>query len=152
MKFVVQRVNQAIISCYDMQDKQICKTGIGKGLVVYVWIAKDDINLFDKNKDKYLKIFSLPLFDDNQWRIKLSLKDIDGEMLLVPNFTLYGRNKKGASIDYTYSAPFAQAQKIFNQLYELYNNIYNKVEKWVFGSYMKIDQEVDWPVNFILEI
>ncbi len=151
MRFVIQRVNWANIKCFDYDNKLIYEDSINKWLVIYVWIWKVDIDNFD---DKYLKIekiIKLPLFDDIDGKITLSIKDIKWEILLIPNFTLYWRNKKWASIDYTHSASFKDAKTIFEKIYYFLSSKIS-IKKWIFGSYMKIQSEVDWPVNFIYEV
>ena len=149
MRFVIQRVNFAKIECFEA-NKIVHTASIGKWLVIYLGIWKDDI-WKDLDKSKILKILKLPLFDDINWKITQSVLDVNWELLLIPNFTLYWRNKKWINIDYTYSAPFKDAKNIFKQVVDLFNsNI--KLQVGIFGSYMKIQSEVDWPVNFIYEI
>ena len=151
MKFVIQRVNWAKIQCFDIDNNLIYSDSIDKGLVVYVGISKEDIDRVENIYSKIEKIVKFPLFDDNEWKIKLSIQDIKWEILLIPNFTLYGRNKKWVSIDYTYSAPFNIAKNIFDNIYKFLSTKIN-VKKVIFGSYMKIQSEVDGPVNFVYEI
>ena len=93
----------------------------------------------------------MPIFDDEQSRLKLSLNDIDGEAIIVPNFTLYGRNKKGRSLDYTYSLGFEQSQELFEKLKKQLTDINSKVYFGEFGAYMQIESVVDGPVNLVLE-
>jgi D-tyrosyl-tRNA(Tyr) deacylase len=154
MKVLIQRVNWSSIACFWKNNEIIHNDNIQKWLLIYIGIHKDDILNQDKIISQLIKkIVNLPLFDDKNWKITLSLKDINGEIMIIPNFTLQWRNKKWTSIDYTNAAKFNEAKNLFEKIVENFKKSYpNKVAHGIFWSYMKIQSEVDWPVNFVLEI
>ena len=97
MRAVVQRVNQAAVSIAGVPLSRI-----GKGLLVLVAISRDD-----SQKDLLWmakKIVELRIFNDSQGKLNLSLADIDGELLLISQFTLYGDCKKGRRPSYVEAA------------------------------------------------
>jgi len=154
MKAILQRINWASIACFDEKLNITHNDNIQKWVLIYIGIHKNDIQNQNEIIEKFInKIVNLPLFDDENWKIKKSLKDIHWEIMIVPNFTLQWINKKGNSIDYTNAAKFTEAKNFYEELIDILKKSYpHKVAHAIFGSYMKIQSEVDWPVNFILEI
>lgn len=154
MKSIIQRVNWASVACFDDKLNIIHNDNIQKWLLVYIGIHKDDISKQDELINLVInKFLNLPLFDDENWRIKKSLKDINGEIMIIPNFTLQWKNKKWNSIDYTDAAKFNDAKNFYDNLTKKLKESYPyKVAYAIFWSEMKIQSEVDWPVNFVLQI
>ena len=88
MKFVIQRVSHATVT---VENKMIGK--IQKGFLVFVGVSNDDTEeIADKLVSKLLK---LRIFEDQQGKTNLSLNDVDGELLIVSQFTLYADCRKG---------------------------------------------------------
>jgi D-Tyr-tRNAtyr deacylase len=77
MKFVIQRVNWASVACFDDKLDIIHNDNIQKGLLIFVGINKNDIKNEDKINKAINKILNLPLFDNEEGKIKLSLNDIN---------------------------------------------------------------------------
>ena len=148
MKIIIQAVKRGWIKSWDDQGRLISVGAIKKGAIVYIGFCEGD------NKDKInrfvSKIFKLPLFDDKNWKISLSVDDIKGELIIVPNFTLCGRNKKGNSLDYSKALSFKQWKELYNYLKSLFKD--KPVYFGEFGSYMEIESVVIWPINLALEI
>lgn len=87
MKLVIQRVNHAEVK---VDGQSVGK--IGKGFLVFVGVGKDDTR---ETADKYLKkLLGLRIFEDEAGKTNLSLSDVNGELLLVSQFTLYANCKK----------------------------------------------------------
>lgn len=144
MKIIIQRINFAKIF---VNDK--FKGEIGKGIVAYVGISSSDS---EKDIDFCIdKLINLRIFNDNDDKMNLSVKDVDGELLVVSNFTIYGNTKKGRRPSYTDSAPAETAQKIYNRFVEKLKHTDVKFETGEFGEHMKIISESDGPVNLIID-
>ena len=143
MKVIIQRVKSANLTSY---GKQISK--IQNGLLVLLGIKDDDTKedaLFLINK-----IANMRIFDDLEGKLNLSIKDINGEILVVSNFTIYGEAKKGNRPNFMKSAK-KETAKI---LYEYFVNELDKLiptHKCAFGEEMKIDTILDGPITIILQ-
>ena len=144
MKIIIQRVNFAKIFVNNE-----FKGEIQKGIVAYVGVANGDC---EKDIDFCIdKIINLRIFDDENGKLNLSVKDIKGELLIVSNFTIYGNTKKGRRPSYTDSAPAETAEKIYNLFVEKLRQTDVKFETGEFRQHMKIISENDGPVNLIID-
>lgn len=144
MKVIVQRAKNAKVEI----DNKIVGT-IDNGLMLLVGFTHTDT---EKEIDYMVnKVQNLRIFDDEEGVMNKSLKDINGEILSVSQFTLYGDTKKGNRPSYINAMHPEEATK----LYDLFNkklkeqNI--KVETGVFGADMKVSFTNDGPVTIILE-
>ena len=141
---MIQRVNHA----------QVCVDGeivgkIGKGFLVFVGVGQNDTR---EIADKYLKkMLGLRIFEDQNGKTNLSLKDVNGELLMVSQFTLYANCRHGNRPGFT----DAGAPDMANKLYEYMLNEAAKqvpvVEHGIFGADMKISLENDGPFTIILD-
>ena len=142
MRVVVQRVINASVEV----DGQICGS-IKKGLLVFIGVGDGD----SENDCKRLadKIINLRIFSDEN--INLSLKDVNGELLIVSQFTLYADCKKGNRPNFTQAAK----PDIANALYEFFvdycKNLVPVVETGIFGADMKVKLLNDGPFTIVLE-
>ncbi len=144
MKIVVQRVKNAQV---EVNGKTVGK--IGKGFLVLLGFTHNDT----KEKVDYLvnKLCKLRVFTDENAKMNLALKDVNGELLIVSQFTLYADCKEGNRPSFTEAAKPEQA----NKLYEYFCSECEKneihVEKGIFGADMKVNLLNDGPVTIILE-
>ena len=145
MKFVIQRVTQAQVQ---VQNKTVGK--IDKGFMVLIGITHTDT----KETADYLvnKLINLRIFQDENDKMNLSLKDIKGSLLLVSQFTLYSNCERGNRPSFTEAAK----PEIANELYEYIITkckeiLPNNVQTGIFGANMQIDLTNDGPVTIILE-
>lgn len=144
MKIVVQRVEKAKVT---VENKIV--GSIKKGFVVLLGITHEDT----KENADYLvkKLCNLRVFTDNEDKMNLGLKDVNGELLIISQFTLYSNCSKGNRPSFIEAARPQYA----NDLYEYFteeckkNNI--KVEKGIFGADMKVELINDGPVTIIIE-
>ena len=144
MKIIIQRVNYAKIF---VNDK--FKGEINKGIVAYVGVSNKDS---EKDIDFCIdKLLNLRIFNDENDKMNLSVKDINGELLVVSNFTIYGNTKKGRRPSYTDSAPAEKAYKIYDLFLKKLEKVDTRIETGEFGEYMKIVSENDGPVNLIID-
>jgi len=150
MKFIISPVEYAKITIDNKESRQIWK-----GLLVYVGISKQDCELPENEIQQKIdkisnKLQNLQLFHKD-WKISASLKDIDWEILLVSNFTLYGKNKKWNKIDFLDSWNFANSKKIYDMLVDKLRQDGVQLQTWEFGAYMEIESKNNGPLNYVLE-
>lgn len=144
MRMVVQKVERASVSV-----DGILRAEIGNGLMALVGlIPQDDDKVIDYMLDK---LTNLRIYDDENDKLNLSVKDVGGDILLVPNFTLYGDARKGRRPSYFSAASPEEAEKIFNRLMEKAGQLPLKVESGVFRTHMKVELVNDGPVTILLD-
>jgi len=122
---------------------------IDAGLVVFVGVANGD-----GEKDvQYLaeKTTGLRIFDDGEGKLNLSVLDIDGELLLVSQFTLLADTRKGRRPGFTEAAPPAQAEALFKQFVEQVRATGLKVATGRFQQYMQVEIHNDGPVTIMID-
>lgn len=144
MRTVVQRVSEAKV----VVDDQIVGT-IKKGLVVLLGIAPND----GDSEVKWMteKLCNLRIFNDQAGKMNRSLLDIDGEMLVISQFTLFGNCTKGRRPNFMSAAKPALAEPLFNSCVKALRNKGIKVETGVFGANMQLSLCNDGPVTLIIE-
>ena len=144
MKLVVQRV----IKCDLKIDRKIFSS-IGYGMVIFIGISKDDdFSLLNKLATKISK---LRIFNDEFGKMNKNINEINGEILLVSQFTLCADTKKGNRPSFIAAASPENAIKIYNSfIEELKNHINTKIQTGKFGADMKINLINDGPVTIIL--
>ena len=145
MKLVVQRV----IKCDLKIDRKIFSS-IGYGMVIFIGISKDDdFSLLNKLATKISK---LRIFNDEFGKMNKNINEINGEILLVSQFTLCADTKKGNRPSFIGAASPEYAIKIYNSFIgELNKIISTKIQTGKFGADMKINLINDGPVTIILE-
>ena len=144
MKIIIQRVNFAEIF---VNNK--FKGKIQKGIVAYIGVTNgDSVKDIDFCIDK---LINLRIFDDESGKLNLSVKDINGNLLIVSNFTIYGNTKKGRRPSYSDSAPASEAYEIYNLFVKKLEQTGIRFETGEFGQYMRIVSENDGPVNLIID-
>lgn len=144
MRVVLQRVTQAQVVVADAIVGQI-----KQGLVVLLGIAPGDTaNDADWLADK---ILTLRLFADDAGKMNLSLIDIQGELLVVSQFTLYGDCKKGRRPSFTGAAVPAVAEPLYENFLEACRMLGIKTEAGIFGASMAVTLTNDGPVTLMLE-
>ena len=143
MKIVLQRVSSASV-CVD--EKEVGK--ISKGYVIFLGIGANDTK---EDCDRLVdKIIKLRIFSDENDKINLSINDVNGEFLVISQFTLYADCKKNRP-------SFSNAGKpdMANQLYEYFKNRLiekgQKVESGIFGASMQVSLLNDGPFTLTLE-
>ena len=144
MKIVLQRVTNAQV---DVDGKTAGK--IGSGLLVLLGVGQGDT---EKDCERLAeKIVNLRIFSDENDKINLSLKDIDGEMLVVSQFTLYADCKKGHRPNFLNAAKPDEANRLYEYFISVCKEKVRKVESGIFGADMKISLLNDGPFTIILE-
>lgn len=143
MKTVITRVKQASVT---VDNKLVSE--IKNGLLVLVGFTEHD----DENKIDYMvkKITNLRIFDDESGIMNKSVKDINGEILSVSQFTLYGDASNGNRPSYIKALKGEEAIK----LYDLFNKKLNEIiptKLGIFGANMEVESINDGPVTIIIE-
>jgi D-tyrosyl-tRNA(Tyr) deacylase len=144
MRVIVQRVSEASVSI----DGEV--TGaIGPGLLCLVGVGEGDTD----EEARWLahKTANLRIFADQDDRMNLSVKDIDGAVLVVSQFTLYANTRKGFRPSFVGAAPPDVAEPLVDLYTEAIKDENVPVETGVFGAYMEVSLENDGPVTIILE-
>ncbi len=144
MRAVVQRVTRASFTI----DGEI--TGeIKQGLVVLLGIARDDT----KDDADYLvpKIIALRIFDDAEGRMNVSLKDIEGGLLVVSQFTLYGDVRRGLRPSWSDAAAPEIAEPLYDYFVESSRKLLGRVETGSFRKMMQVELVNDGPVTILLD-
>lgn len=144
MRGVIQRVSNAKVTV----DGNVAGE-IKRGIMVLVgFIPSDDEKVMDYMLEK---IVNLRIFEDENDKMNLSVKDIEGEILIVPNFTLYGDARKGRRPSYANAASPAEAESIFARFVQKAKELPLKVETGIFQAEMKIELLNDGPVTILLD-
>lgn len=143
MKFVIQKVTHASVT---VDDHVIGK--IGKGFLVLIGVAEDDTK---EIADKLIKkLLGLRIFEDADGKTNLSLRDVDGSLLLVSQFTLYADCKKGNRPSFTKAGNPALAIDLYEYIIEKCRAEF-PVETGSFGADMKVELLNDGPFTIILD-
>ncbi|MHC4835758.1 MAG: D-aminoacyl-tRNA deacylase [Planctomycetota bacterium] len=144
MRAVVQRVRRASVTV----DGAVTGS-IQRGLLVFLGVGKDDS---EKDIDFIAdKIVNLRIFECEDGKMNLSVKDISGGILLISQFTLYGDCRKGRRPDFTAAGKPEIAKQLYEQAIEAIKDKGVPVETGVFAAHMDIDSINDGPVTLILD-
>lgn len=144
MKLVIQRVKHAKV---EVENKIVGK--IGQGFLVLLGVGPDDT----KETADYLvqKLIKLRVFEDENGKMNLGLKDINGELLVVSQFTLYADCTGGNRPSFTLAAKPDKANELYEYFISKCEGENVKVDHGIFGADMKVELLNDGPVTIILE-
>ena len=144
MKAVIQRVKKTVLS---VDGKLVSE--IEKGLAVYLGVGVQDTA--DKCEGMAKKIAQLRIFEDENGKMNLSVREVGGEVLLISQFTLYGDCSHGNRPSFIGAARPELAMPLYEEVARLLSEKGLRVKKGVFGADMKIEQYNDGPVTIIYE-
>ena len=144
MKIIIQRVKSSSVL---VEGAQI--GAINKGLMILFGAEKGDTD--DALTYLVEKVLNLRIFPDEQGKMNLSCKDINGEILVVSQFTLAGDCSKGRRPGFDKAAPPKEAENLYNKFIEELSTSGLKVESGKFAADMMVNIQNDGPVTFILE-
>lgn len=145
MKFVIQRVKNASV---EINSKIYSE--IEKGFLVFVGISDNDTcEIADK---MIQKMIGLRIFEDENEKINLSLKDVDGDLLIVSQFTLYADCKKGNRPSFINAGKPDFANSLYEYILDKTQTLYGKqIYSGAFGADMKVSLVNDGPFTIILD-
>ncbi len=141
MKAIIQRVKY---SCVKVNQREIAK--INKGLNVLIGFEKDDTD--EKLQKMVKKIVNLRLFEE---KFSKNILDINGEILLIPNFTIPAITKKGSRPNFQNAMPPNEAKLFFEKMISLLQQ-HITTKYGIFGADMEVEIINDGPVTIILEV
>jgi D-tyrosyl-tRNA(Tyr) deacylase len=143
MRAVIQRVDSARV----FVDGELVSS-IRKGLLVLLGVEKGD----SKKDVDYIveKIVNLRVFEDENGKMNLSVRDIGGEVLLVSQFTLLASTRRGRRPDFTMAASPEEAERLFSLSFSLFQN-FIPTKTGIFGKKMLINLINNGPVTIILD-
>ncbi len=145
MRVVIQRVNSAAVKV----NNDIISS-INDGLLLLIGFEAEETTA----DMQWLanKIINLRIFNDNNGLMNLSVADINGDILVVSQFTLYAWTKKGNRPSFSRAASYEIGEKYYNTFLEILQNSFNKIIfKGIFGANMQIDLVNDGPVTIIMD-
>lgn len=144
MKFIVQRVNKSQV---EVEEKIVGK--IDKGFMVLIGITHNDT----KEIADFLvrKLINLRVFEDGNGKMNLSLKDVQGSLLLISQFTLYADCTSGNRPSFTNAAKPEFANELYEYIIEECKKQIPNVQTGIFGADMQVSLVNDGPVTIILE-
>ncbi|MBL4835255.1 MAG: D-tyrosyl-tRNA(Tyr) deacylase [Pseudomonas sp.] len=145
MRALLQRVSSAYV---EVDGETV--GAIDQGLLVLVGVQPEDDPAV---ADKLLKrLLDYRVFNDSQGRMNLSLRDIDGGLLLVSQFTLAADTRKGLRPGFSTAAAPEQAAALFDYLLQRADALHSRVASGRFGADMQVHLVNDGPVTFLLEV
>ena len=144
MKALLQRVSSSKV---EVEGRVVGQ--INKGLLVFIGIEKkDDIISSDK---MVKKILSYRVFSDLDDKMNLSVGDINGDLLIISQFTLAADTKNGTRAGFSTAMPPTDAENLYNYFLEKTKFMATVTESGIFGADMKVSLVNDGPVTFLLE-
>ena len=144
MKFIIQRVSKAEV---EVDCKIVGK--IEKGFLVFIGITHEDTT---KTADVLIKkLINLRVFRDENEKMNLSLKDVNGELLLISQFTLYANCKEGNRPEFLQAAKPDYARDLYEYIINECKKHNINVQTGIFGADMKVSLLNDGPVTIILD-
>lgn len=145
MKALIQRVSAASV----IVDGQTVGE-IDQGILAYIGLGPEDN--YEIAKKMVDKILTYRIFDNEAGKLDKNVQQVEGELLLVSQFTLMAKTDKGRRPDFGGAMAPAQASELFEQMVAYAKQQYKKVATGEFGANMLVRADNDGPLNFILEV
>ena len=144
MRVVVQRVSQAAV---EVEGREIAR--IGRGFLVLAGFGKED----DDTRIAWMarKVASLRIFEDETGRMASGLEAVEGEILVVSQFTLYGDVKKGARPGFEESAPPDRARELYEKFVAALRGFHPRISTGEFQAHMRVALINDGPVTILVD-
>jgi D-tyrosyl-tRNA(Tyr) deacylase len=144
MRAVIQRVNRARVRVNGQTTGEI-----GPGLLVLLGVGKGDTA--KESDDLVDKVINLRIFEDAEGKMNLSLLEVNGELMVISQFTLYADCRKGRRPSFTDAAPPGEAQRLYDYFVETSRNRGLKVATGFFQALMEVELVNSGPVTILLD-
>lgn len=144
MRALIQRVRSAQV---EVSGEVV--GSCGPGLLIFLGVGTDDTS--DNARVLWDKILRLRIFSDAAGKTNLSLLDVDGEVLVISQFTLYADCRKGNRPSFVQAAPAEQGKRLYEKFCELAERDVTHVGRGVFGADMQVSLTNDGPFTIWLE-
>ncbi len=144
MRAVLQRVRRGRV----LVDEEVVAE-INRGIVILLGVGREDTE--DEAAWLATKCATLRIFEDSEDKTNLSVKDVDGEILVVSQFTLYADTRKGRRPSFIHAGAPEIAEPLVEAFAEHLKSLGLRVETGVFGAHMVVDMENDGPVTILLD-
>ncbi len=144
MRVLVQRVSS---TCVEVDGTSVGR--IGKGLLLFVGFGRHDLP--EIIPAAVQKLLDLRIFSDARGRMNLSLRDVQGSVLVVSQFTLYANCGRGRRPDFTSAAEPGHAKRLYDEFIRLFSESGIPVRSGIFAADMKVSLLNDGPVTLMLE-
>ena len=147
---LLQRVSEASVLVNEELIGERISGAIEAGILALIGVEKGDTR---SQADRLLeRILSYRMFDDEDGRMNLDLRQVGGQLLLVPQFTLAANTNKGNRASFTSAASPDEGRRLFDHLLETARTTLGHCETGVFGAHMKVSLVNDGPVTFRLSV
>ncbi|MFW6111477.1 MAG: D-aminoacyl-tRNA deacylase [Candidatus Bipolaricaulota bacterium] len=145
MKALIQVVEEANVAV----ESEIVGS-IGGGMLIFLGVKEGDQRAQAKKLAE--EVLNLRILPDDQGKMNLSIKDCQGEILVISQFTLYGKVDSGRRPSFSQAAEYEEARRLYREFIKLLDEgIESDVGSGDFGSYMKVSLVNDGPITFTLE-
>ncbi len=142
---LIQRVTQAEVS---VSGNTIAR--IGQGILVFIAIENNDTETQSLRLAK--RLLNYRIFADSQDKMNLSVQEITGDLLIVPQFTLAADTRKGSRPSFSRAASVDISKNLFNHFVSYLKTVYKPVECGVFAADMQVSLVNDGPATFLLKL
>ena len=144
MRAIIQRVTKGSVT---VNNEIVGK--VGKGFVVFLGVGQED----DEKDAQYIskKIANMRIFEDEEGKMNLSLKQVDGGVLAISQFTLYGDTRKGNRPSFVEAAPLDQANRLYEYCIDLIREEGIQTESGIFQADMLVEIHNDGPVTIFID-
>ena len=142
---LIQRVSHASVRV----DNQVCGA-IDQGILLLLAVEPEDL---ESHAERLLeKVLNYRVFSDAEGKMNLSLRDIQGGLMVVSQFTLAANTKKGLRPSFTSAAAPAHSEALYNHFTTLASQAHHKTQYGIFGADMQVSLCNDGPVTFSLQV
>ncbi len=149
MRLVVQAVEKAEVWIHDTDERNT----IDKGILIYFGVHKNDVADYQTKIEKVVsKIGDMRWLKNDEHRLDATLRDINGQIMVISNFTLYASNDKGAKMSFFDSASATDAVVVYDLFVEKLRAAWFVVQTGKFGAMMEVTATTLGPINYVWDV